>query len=58
MLVPNAWSQLPGLLQNILSSAVSTAGFTAIIMTLILPDNQTIKQTANAANTAEELDAL
>jgi xanthine permease XanP len=40
MLVPDVLSHLPSLLQNILSSAVSTAGFTAIIMTLILPDNQ------------------
>lgn len=40
MLVPNVLSNMPILLKNILSSPVSTAGFTAIIMTLILPDNQ------------------
>lgn len=40
MLVPDVLSHMPSLLQNIFSSAVSTAGFTAIIMTLILPDNQ------------------
>lgn len=40
MLVPEVLSQLPSLLKNVLSSAVSTAGFTAIIMTLVLPDNQ------------------
>lgn len=37
MLVPDALEQLPSLLKNILSSAVSTAGLTAIIMTLVLP---------------------
>ncbi|MFT5276500.1 MAG: xanthine permease XanP [Glaciecola sp.] len=40
MLVPEVLLQLPSMLKNVLSSAVSTAGFTAIIMTLILPDNQ------------------
>ena len=43
MLVPDVLSEMPLLVKNILSSAVSTAGFTAIIMTLILPDNQTRK---------------
>lgn len=43
MLVPDALSHLPNMLKNILSSPVSTAGFTAIIMTLILPDNQKIE---------------
>ncbi len=37
MLVPDALQQLPPLLKNIFSSAVSTAGLTAIIMTLVLP---------------------
>lgn len=43
MLVPDALSQLPTLLKNILSSPVSTSGFTAIIMTLILPDYQKVE---------------
>ena len=37
MLVPDALAQLPDLLRNIFSSAVSTAGLTAIILTLVLP---------------------
>ncbi|MEM0910720.1 MAG: nucleobase:cation symporter-2 family protein [Pseudomonadota bacterium] len=41
MLVPDALQQLPSLLRNIFSSAVSTAGLTAIIMTLILPVSET-----------------
>lgn len=48
MLVPDVLSQLPPMIKNILSSAVSTAGFTAIIMTLILPDNQ--KKEADSSN--------
>ncbi len=44
MLVPEALQQLPSLLKNILSSAVSTAGFTAIIMTLILPSGKESKR--------------
>jgi xanthine permease XanP len=40
MLVPDVLLNMPVLLRNILSSPVSTAGFTAIIMTIALPDNQ------------------
>lgn len=38
LMVPDALSQLPELMKNIFSSSVTTAGFTAIFMTLALPD--------------------
>jgi len=37
MLVPDALAQLPIWLKNILSSSVTTAGFTAIFLTIVLP---------------------
>ncbi|WP_158971964.1 nucleobase:cation symporter-2 family protein [Paraglaciecola sp. L3A3] len=40
LMVPEAVQGLPGLLKNILSSAVTTAGFTAIIMSLLLPEDK------------------
>lgn len=39
LMVPNAVQGLPELLKNILSSAVTTAGFTAIVMSLLIPEN-------------------
>jgi len=54
MLVPDALLQLPDLLRNILSSPVSTSGLTAIIMTLVLPDNQTSRSShINVLNSAD-----
>ncbi|WP_166422840.1 nucleobase:cation symporter-2 family protein [Paraglaciecola sp. 20A4] len=47
MMVPDALSQLPQLVNNILSSSVTTAGFCAIIMSILIPDNTPI-------DTAEE----
>ncbi|MDP5029305.1 MAG: purine permease [Paraglaciecola sp.] len=38
LMVPEAVQSLPNLLKNILSSAVTTAGFTAIVMSLLIPD--------------------
>lgn len=40
LMVPDALQNLPGLLKNILSSSVTTAGFTAIILSLILPESK------------------
>jgi xanthine permease XanP len=40
LMVPDALQGLPSLLKNILSSAVTTAGFTAIVLSLILPDEK------------------
>ncbi|MFC3123176.1 nucleobase:cation symporter-2 family protein [Agaribacter flavus] len=39
LMVPNAIESLPPLLKNILSSAVTTAGFIAIIMSVVVPEN-------------------
>ncbi|WP_339720272.1 nucleobase:cation symporter-2 family protein [uncultured Paraglaciecola sp.] len=39
MMVPEALTQLPPLAANILSSSVTVAGFCAIIMSLLIPDN-------------------
>ncbi len=50
MLVPDAFAQLPLWLKNILSSPVTTAGFTAILLTLVLPQDH--KEIAsNTSNT-------
>jgi xanthine permease XanP len=38
MMVPEALTQLPSLAANILSSSVTVAGFSAIIMSLLIPD--------------------
>jgi len=58
MLVPDVLLQMPSLLQNIFSSAVSTAGFTAILMTLILPDNQKVRgKPLSTPATFKEVDA-
>lgn len=54
MLVPDALSQLPNMLKNILSSPVSTAGFTAIFMTLILPDKQKVSLESTHQKTSED----
>lgn len=40
MMVPEALTQLPPLAANILSSSVTVAGFSAIIMSLLIPNNQ------------------
>jgi xanthine permease XanP len=40
MMVPEALGQLPPLARNILSSSVTTAGFCAIIMSVLIPDKQ------------------
>lgn len=40
LMVPDALNALPELLKNILSSSVTTAGFTAIVLSLILPESQ------------------
>lgn len=50
MLVPEALAQLPLWLKNILSSPVTTAGFTAITLTLLLPKNN-IELNKNAFDT-------
>ncbi|WP_233269136.1 uracil-xanthine permease family protein [Paraglaciecola sp. L1A13] len=39
MMVPDALAQLPQLVNNILSSSVTTAGFCAITMSILIPDN-------------------
>jgi xanthine permease XanP len=38
LMVPEAIQGLPIFFKNILSSAVTTAGFTAIVMSLLIPD--------------------
>jgi xanthine permease XanP len=38
MMVPDVLNQAPPLIQNIFGSAVSTAGLTAIVMVLLIPD--------------------
>lgn len=43
LMVPDVLLELPNMLRNILSSSVTMAGFTAIIMSLILPDNNNDK---------------
>jgi len=43
LVVPEALQQLPEGIRNVLSSSVTTAGFTAIIMTLLLPEPKEIK---------------
>lgn len=44
MAVPEVVNQLPVWLQNILSSPVTVAGFTAIILSLVLPQEQTAEE--------------
>ncbi|MCF2948717.1 purine permease [Paraglaciecola aquimarina] len=43
LMVPDAVQALPVVIKNILSSAVTTAGFTAIIMSLLIPDPEQSK---------------
>ena len=38
LMVPDALQGLPLFIKNIVSSAVTTAGFTAIIMSLLIPE--------------------
>jgi xanthine permease XanP len=45
MMVPGAIEYLPGMLKDIFSSAVSTAGLCAIIMTLIIPERKPLQDT-------------
>lgn len=40
LMVPDAVQGLPTLIRNILSSAVTTAGFTAIVMSLLIPEKE------------------
>jgi xanthine permease XanP len=49
MLVPDALSQLPLWLKNILSSPVTTSGFTAILLTLALPKDH-LEKASNTSN--------
>lgn len=48
MTVPNALSQLPKLLADILSSPISVAGFTAISLSLLIPETTQSEQQADA----------
>jgi xanthine permease XanP len=43
LVVPEALQQLPEAIKNVLSSSVTTAGFTAIFMTILLPDPKNIE---------------
>jgi xanthine permease XanP len=45
LMVPDVLSDLPSMLKNTLSSSVTMAGFTAIIMSLLLPDDNKGKAT-------------
>lgn len=40
LMVPDVLQGLPSVLQNILSSSVTSAGFTAIVMSLLIPETQ------------------
>ncbi|MGJ8681707.1 nucleobase:cation symporter-2 family protein [Paraglaciecola sp.] len=48
LMVPDAVQGLPVVIKNILSSAVTTAGFTAIIMSLLIPDPEQSNALDNA----------
>lgn len=43
LMVPDAIQQLPEFVKNILSSAVTTAGFTAIFMSLLIPEKERVQ---------------
>ncbi|GLR71932.1 uracil-xanthine permease family protein [Agaribacter marinus] len=43
LMVPDAIQQLPEFVKNILSSAVTTAGFTAIFMSLLIPETERVQ---------------
>lgn len=42
MMVPEALTQLPQLLQNIVSSSVTTAGLCAVVLSILLPANKPV----------------
>jgi xanthine permease XanP len=42
-MVPDALQGLPDMLKNTLSSSVTMAGFTAIVMSVLLPDTNSLK---------------
>ena len=43
-MVPDAIQGLPIAFKNVLSSSVTSAGFTAIIMSILIPENKVIEQ--------------
>jgi xanthine permease XanP len=43
LMVPDALQGLPDMLKNMLSSSVTMAGFTAIVMSVLLPDTNSLK---------------
>lgn len=53
LMVPEALSMLPDLMKNIFSSSVTTAGLTAIVMSLIMPEDKT-KELQNESSTVSE----
>jgi xanthine permease XanP len=46
LMVPDAIQGLPTVIKNILSSAVTTAGFTAIVMSLLIPEKPNTQTTS------------
>lgn len=47
-LVPDAVSQLPDLVRNVASSPITTAGLTAIVLTLVLPEPKVVTEAGPA----------
>jgi xanthine permease XanP len=52
LMVPDVLQGLPNMLKNTLSSSVTMAGFTAIVMSLLLPDKNTDTASSGSASEA------
>ncbi|MDO6841031.1 nucleobase:cation symporter-2 family protein [Paraglaciecola chathamensis] len=55
MMVPETLAQLPQLANNILSSSVTTAGFCAIIMSIVIPEKKTPPELPTTSEHSPEL---
>jgi xanthine permease XanP len=57
LIVPEALHQLPEAIKNVLSSSVTTAGFTAIFMTILLPEPKTLETNTSDSNSLNPQDS-
>ncbi|AMJ88521.1 nucleobase:cation symporter-2 family protein [Alteromonas sp. Mac1] len=58
LMVPDAIQGLPVAFKNVLSSSVTSAGFTAIIMSILIPENKVTKQENTDASLSPSVEKI
>jgi xanthine permease XanP len=58
LMVPDAIQGLPIAFKNVLSSSVTSAGFTAIVMSILIPENKVTKQENTDASLSPSVEKI